>query len=107
MSKSNLSSFVVFRSESDWDRDVLAVFSNLDAAKDYLMSDILCEVLDGASYDAPYSTCIRDLVITEYVGEEIVNHFAPQCEGYDYSIDKVTSFDKLLATLDIACVTTR
>ena len=78
-----------------------AAFQTLDEAKDYVLSNILLEVLND--YD-PYVYELQ-LQIVEMVGDEQVNTFEPSCEGYDFGVGKVTNVNKLLQTLDLRCVT--
>ena len=94
--------FVVMTSDK-YDPSFQAAFPTLDAAKDYVLSNILLEVLED--YD-PYVDNVQQQIL-EMDGEEQVNIFEPSCEGYDFGVGKVTNANKLLQTLDLVCVTQR
>lgn len=97
MSKSS-SVFVV--DFGDYYQEVRGAFTSLDAAKDYVLSEVLLDVLDGEEYlDGMKS------IVLEYQGADLVNQFEVSCEGFDRSIGKVTNRNKLLETLDLRCVT--
>ena len=99
MSKSD-SVFVVMSSDQ-YDPSFQAAFRTLDAAKDYVLSNVLLEVLND--YD-PYVYEMQRQIV-EMVGDEQVNTFEPSCEGYDFRVSKVTNVNKVLQTLDLRCVT--
>jgi hypothetical protein len=99
MSKSD-SVFVVMSSDK-YDPPLRAAFHTLDEAKDYVLSNILLEVLND--FD-PYVDEVQQQIV-EMAGDEQVNTFEPSCEGYDYGVGKVTNVNKLLGTLDLRCVT--
>lgn len=80
----------------DYDRSVEAAFTSLDAAKDFLLSNILLDVLDGDEY-----LRVSDFAIDEFQGDDCVNTFSVTCQGFDFSLDKVTNRNKMLETLDL------
>jgi hypothetical protein len=97
MSKSS-SVFVV--DFGDYYQEVRGAFTSLDAAKDYVLSEVLLDVLDGDEYVDGMKT-----VVLEYQGVDLVNQFEVSCEGFDRSIGKVKNRNKVLETLDLRCVT--
>jgi hypothetical protein len=97
MSKSS-SVFVV--DGGDYYQEVRGAFTSLDAAKDYVLSEVLLDVLDGDEY-----TNSLTMIVNEYVGADIVNTFEVSCDGFDRSISKVKNRNKVLETLDLRCVT--
>jgi hypothetical protein len=99
MSKSD-SVFVV--DGGDYYEGVCGAFTTLDSAKDYVLSEVLLEVLDGDEYLESVKA-----IVNEYQGTDLVNTFNVSCEGFDFSIGKVTNRNKLLETLDLVCETVR
>lgn len=97
MSKTS-SVFVV--DDGDYYESVRGAFASLDSAKDYVLSEVLLDVLDGDDYASTLT-----LTVYEYQGEDCVNTFEVSCDGFDRSIGKVTNRNKLLETLDLRCVT--
>jgi hypothetical protein len=100
MSKSD-SVFVVDGGDEYYE-GVRGAFSTLDSAKDYVLSEVLLEVLDGDEYLDSVKAYVN-----EYQGTEIVNTFNVSCEGFDFSIGKVTNRNKMLESLDLKCETLR
>jgi hypothetical protein len=86
----------------DFYESVRGAFTSLDAAKDYVLSEVLLDLLDGDEY-----TSTLHAVVNEYQGVDIVNTFEISCKGFDSSISKVTNRNKVLETLDLQCVTQR
>ncbi len=99
MSKTS-SVFVV--DAGDYYQDVRGAFISLDAAKDYVLSEVLLDVLDGDKYIDTVN-----FNVNEYQGTEIVNTFEVSCQGFDFSVNMVKNRSKVLETLDLACVTLR
>jgi len=99
MSKSS-SVFVV--DFGDYYQEVRGAFTSLDAAKDFVLSDILLDVLDGDEYVDTMKS-----VVLEYQGGDLVNRFEVSCQGFDFDVCKVTNKNKVLESLDLKCETVR
>lgn len=91
----------VFVVTSGYYQQVDGAFTSLDAAKDFVLSSVLLDVLDGEHY----LDGAEDVRINEMVGADIVNGFQFSSEGIDFSTSKVLDADKIIETLDIVCVT--
>lgn len=92
----------VFTVASGYYHTIEGAYSSLDAVKNAVLSDMLIDVLDGDTY--LYND---DIVVTEWVDGEAVNHFEVSCQGFDHGVSKVTDVNKFIETLDLACVTQR
>jgi hypothetical protein len=97
----NGSVFVVDAGDEFYER-LRGAFTSLDAAKDFVLSDVLLDVLSGEEYLDSLTA-----VINEYRGDKLINTFNVSCQGFDFSIGKVTNRNKVLETLDLQCVTLR
>jgi hypothetical protein len=84
----------------DFYESLRGAFSTLDSAKDYVLSEVLLDVLDGDKY-----TSAVQMEVHEYVGEDCIRSFEVSCQGFDYSVGKVLNVNKMLETLDLQCVT--
>lgn len=92
----------VFTVASGYYHTIEGAYSSLDAVKNAVLSDMLIDALEGDKY-----LCNDDVVVTEWVDGEAVNHFEISCEGVDWGVSKVTNINKFIETLDLACVTRR
>jgi hypothetical protein len=86
----------------DYYQEVRGAFTSLDAAKDYVLSEILIDVLNGDNYLHNMKS-----TVLEYQGDACVNTFNVSCQGFDFGVDKVTNRNKMLETLDLKCETQR
>ena len=73
----------------DYYQEVRGAFTSLDAAKDFVLSDVLLDVLSGEEYLDSLTA-----VINEYRGDKLINTFNVSCQGFDFSIGKVTNRNK-------------
>ena len=92
----------VFTVASGYYHTIEGAYSSLDAVKNAILSDMLIDVLEGDRY-----ICNDDVVVTEWIDGEAINHFEISCQGFDHGVSKVTNVDKFIETLDLACITNR
>ena len=91
----------VFVAVSGYYQSVDGAFTSLEDAKDFILSEVLCDVLEGDKY----LSTLFDTRINEMVGGDIVNRFEVSAKGIDMFTGKVTNANQIIESLDIRCVT--
>ncbi len=99
---SKTSSVFVVDNGGPYYENLCGAFTSFDAAKDYVLSEVLLDVLDGDEYINSVN-----FKVNEYQGTEIVNTFEVSCQGFDFSLNVVKNRNKMLETLDLKCETLR